>query len=218
MGTTHQIGGFAAGMGATVAGLPAMAADPGAGVVAAGAAVLSSKMPDVDLAWADGPNHRSFTHSLVVAGGGLAVGAYALASGLQASAAGGQMWGLPVTLFAGLIWGLLAGYLSHLVLDSLTSKGIPLVNPGGKVVGFRVLDTDGPGEALFVALLAAGLIAAGIALGVAAIPAVGGGILVMAYFKAAERYIGERKAERYALLAALAIVAVLVYAVFFAGS
>lgn len=76
--------------------------------------VLGGLVPDV-LEPALHPNHRSFCHS--VSGGGL------LAGGAGVASRNIQL-GEELTFYAGLF---VLGYISHLLLDSTTPKGVPLL-------------------------------------------------------------------------------------------
>lgn len=146
-GPTHMVGAAAAGVGvaaATGAGVPETAA------LVAGA-LLADRVPDQDRHISSGPNHRSLTHSLLFAGGlavvvGVFIGTVSTTTdpGLRAAVAA---FGL----------GIPAGYLAHLLLDSLTPKRVWLLLPGGPRFGAGFIDTGGIGEGLvFVALCVLG--------------------------------------------------------------
>lgn len=94
-------------------------------------AVIGSFIPDVD--YKLGLKHRGITHTLL---------ALAITTGLFSL----YSWKL------GLLWGL--NYSTHLLLDSLTITGIPLLFPlSKKCYGFKLICT-GKSEDLFICLLA----------------------------------------------------------------
>lgn len=95
---------------------------------------LGGRLPDL-LEPATNPDHRAIFHSLTVGGGGNAL-AFSKLPQLQADlrerarqcTAAGDDWGaLGLNILAGLIAGLAAGYVSHLVLDSTTPKSLPIL-------------------------------------------------------------------------------------------
>ncbi|MDP9474357.1 MAG: metal-dependent hydrolase [Actinomycetota bacterium] len=151
-GATHQAGALlAAGLYAQAVGLsPALTA-----VTAAGAFV-AARGPDVDSSpESEDPkrryDHRGYPHSLVFAGGGvlaLALWAVALlgypasdlARDLPLSAALVAVSEGPPAPLAGVVAVSFAlGYLSHLLLDALTVKGIWLLSPGGRRLAFPLV-------------------------------------------------------------------------------
>lgn len=159
--------------GAALAGaLVALAAevDPlGAGVIVVGA-LACAMIPDWDRALDTGPNHRSITHSLVFAGG-FAVLTAVLAVATFGFAGAGEIGGAVPDLRGFLFEtppggqaapylgtfavGGAAGYVSHLLLDSLTGKRIWLLFPGGPRFGLGIFRTGTLGEAAFALLLVA---------------------------------------------------------------
>lgn len=109
--------------------------------------LVGSRMPDLLEPASLGPNHRQVAHS-VVALGGLAsfLGTKALQSQAFCRAEASRalqeaschepgcwhrLWlelvALVFTILAGLIGGATVGYISHLVLDSGTPSGLPLL-------------------------------------------------------------------------------------------
>lgn len=156
-----MIGGAAAGLAAAaLAGLSFPEA-----LTMSAAAVCASKLPDVDLKWSKGPNHRSFTHSLILGAVLLAASIFSKGWLDGISPSGG---GLPEDLqwlaaapgtFA---VGAGVGYLSHLVLDAMTPKGIPLVLPRGPELHLAYVPTGTFREtrvSVFLVLAAAALLA-----------------------------------------------------------
>ncbi len=147
LGKTHVIGAVATGAATGAAfGLPISHT-----VAMAGASAVTAKLPDLDRLVNKGPNHRSLTHSAMMAGGGVAGLAYYVCSRLPDSLLG---WGFIVPA---VVWGLAVGYLSHLILDSFTSKKVPLLFPGGARVGMGVVKTGTTGESAFLALAIVGV-------------------------------------------------------------
>ena len=102
--------------------------------------VAGGAMPDI-LEPADNPNHRAFAHSVLVGGGLAALGIklsgnlrgaarlenVPLVHGLPTNAAGCAMI---LHFLSGVILGMAVGYASHIVLDALTPKGVPLAVRG----------------------------------------------------------------------------------------
>lgn len=165
---THLTGAALAGAGLSLA---AGLAPLGTALVVAGSLAFAM-VPDWDRALDSGPDHRSLTHSLVFAGGAVvlaAVAAVAVFGFAGAGAAQGVAAGVEGLLlrdpsplaeaFGPLVGafsvGGAAGYVSHLLLDSMTGKRIWLLFPGGPRFGLPVLNTGGLGEWLFLLLLAA---------------------------------------------------------------
>lgn len=106
--------------------------------------VVGSMLPDM-IEPATSPSHRGAFHSLLAAGGLTAAAAadwsarcHKRAAECDAKAAGCQidsperndeeLKALAFRALAGLIIGLIAGYGSHLLLDSATSRSLPLIN------------------------------------------------------------------------------------------
>lgn len=224
MGPTHELGGFTAGLGA--AALLTSEGQVAEGAVLATASVLTSRLPDVDLALGGGPDHRSMTHSLAFAGVPLVVGAFLLLSALGldvtgslsgggiAAVGGGSgeaILGIPLTVHAALVMGLVVGYLSHLVLDSLTPKGIFLLTPDGPRIGLRFIDTDSSGETFFYGLLIVAIAVTALITFPLSLGALVGGVAVIALDKLSDsKYLGGN-AERLALIACLALVGIQIF-------
>lgn len=223
MGPTHELGGFTAGLGA--AALLTAEGQVAEGAVLATASVLTSRVPDVDLALGGGPDHRSMTHSLVFAGGALIAGAYFLLTalginvlaaftggGIRAPGASGEaILGIPLTVHAALVMGLVVGYLSHLLLDSMTPKGIFLLTPDGPRVGLRFIDTDSAAETFFYGLLVVAIAAIAILTFPVSLGALVGGAAVIVLDKLSDSKYFRGNAERIALFAALALVGVQIF-------
>lgn len=162
---THLTGGALAGAGLALgAGLEPL----GAALVIAGS-LGCAMVPDWDRALDKGPDHRSLTHSLIFAGGFAVLAAVLAVAAFGFAGSGGGPRGEEPPL-SGLISGdpsplapLLgafavggaAGYVSHLLLDSLTGKRIWLLLPGGPRFGLPVFTTGGLGEALLLMVLLA---------------------------------------------------------------
>lgn len=124
-------------------------------------AIAAATAPDVDAKFSflhplrHKYDHRSLPHSLLFGGGGivvLALIAYLWISGLPANAIAPETLGLavfaPGTL-ALLAPGAAVGYLSHLILDAMTVKGIWLGMPRGKRIGLpkkKAIRTGGLAE------------------------------------------------------------------------
>lgn len=116
-GTTHAVAG-------ALAGVTAMLLNKGENIreqdtlIAAGLGTFFGKLPDLLEPSLKNPSHRQFYHSIVM----LAAVGY--------SAKRTYEW-QPKDEFEALIRSILlcagAGYLSHLLLDSLTSKSLPIV-------------------------------------------------------------------------------------------
>ncbi len=141
---THSGVGLAIGLGAGV--LAVQGGDPEYRVIEVAFAGLGGWIggvtPDL-LEPASDPNHRAFFHSLT-AGGGIAavasadwlksIRARADECAARASAApegsdlrrSEELKCLALHCAAGLLIGFLAGYASHLVLDAVTPRGLPV--------------------------------------------------------------------------------------------
>lgn len=159
---THLTGAALAGAGVALgAGLAPL----GSALVIAGA-LGCAMVPDWDRALDTGPDHRSLTHSLVFAGGLVVFAAIMAVAAFGFAGAPGE--GTPVVsgvlledpsplapLLGAFAVGGAAGYVSHLLLDSLTGKRIWLLFPGGPRFGLPVFNTGGLGEALFLVVLVA---------------------------------------------------------------
>ena len=146
---THMVGAAAAGAG--------LAALTGAGLTETlalvGGALAADRIPDQDRFFDDSPKHRSMTHSLVL-GGGAAVAAALLLQAFAASVAVEPGFAAAMTAFG---LGLPAGYLAHLLLDSLTPERIWLLLPGGPRFGPGFMEVGSIGEGVvFLALCGAG--------------------------------------------------------------
>lgn len=141
LGRSHVIGAAAIGVGA--AALTGHA--PAEAVAVGAAATVTAKLPDLDRIVNDGPNHRSLTHSVVLAGGLVVVLAFILAQGMGA-------------LGSAVVFGLAAGYLSHLLLDAMTPKSIPLLWPGGPLFSLGSIATGKLGERVVVWCLVTGAV------------------------------------------------------------
>lgn len=144
---THTAGGVAAGLGVSAA---AGLGPDGALAFTAGA-VATANLPDIDRKWNEGPQHRSYPHSLAYGGGAVllfSLVAYALlvsflpVRGLSSSAMFGTM--LAGTPLAGAFGasslalaapGTAVGYLTHLALDCTTKTGVWLAAPRGRRFG-----------------------------------------------------------------------------------
>ena len=118
-GPTHDIGAAAAAAAVAYAGELGLV---GGGCVIA-VAYMTSCLPDRDRHYEQAWGRRSATHSVAL---GL-FGAWALVSVVPYEASLGPALG-PLAYAAA--WGLVVGWLSHLVLDALTVEGVPLLLPG----------------------------------------------------------------------------------------
>lgn len=132
---------FAAAAAAWALGAPVAAAP----ALALGAAA-TAKLPDIDREVNSGPNHRSVTHSAVIAGlPALATGLFAgnLVSALMPAVLGDVpvVGALAAELLRYLLVGAAVGYLSHLLLDALTPKRIPLLVGGSPRFGFPLVNS-----------------------------------------------------------------------------
>lgn len=145
LGKTHVIGAAAAGAGTAAA----MGLSAGHAAAMAGGAAVTAKLPDIDRMINSGPNHRSLTHSMILAGGGVLALAYYFCSLLPATLMG-MGFIVPVV-----VWGLAIGYVSHLVLDSCTSKKVPLFLPGGMKFGIGLVKTGTATERVFMVVMVA---------------------------------------------------------------
>ena len=172
-GATHEAGALLA------AGLYAQAADlsPALTVVTAAGAFFAARRPDMDSApGSEDPkaryDHRGYPHSLVFAGGGvlvLALWAVAifghpapdLARGLPLpEALVALSEGPPAPLVGVAAVGFALGYLSHLLLDALTTKGIWLSSPGGRRLAFPLVKEGRVPEPLVSLLITLALLPA----------------------------------------------------------
>lgn len=151
---THTAGAALAGAGvALAAGLSVFEA----GVLVLGA-LATAMVPDWDRVLDSGPNHRSVTHSLIFAGGFVvALAAFSVATfgfaGGGSTIRGFLLEGSARSMLASLLGtfavGGAVGYISHLLLDSLTGKRIWLLFPGGPRFGLPLFITGEFGETLF---------------------------------------------------------------------
>ncbi|MGF1473179.1 MAG: metal-dependent hydrolase [Rubrobacteraceae bacterium] len=169
-GATHQAGALlAAGLYAQVMGLsPALAVTTAAGAFAA------ARLPDIDAPRdPEDPrcyDHRRGPHSLLLAGGGvllvalLAVAAFGypptrLGEGEHLFYTLVQLYqGSTGKLAAVVAVGATLGYLSHLLLDLFTTKGIWLLRPGGLRLALPVVRKGGLPEPLVLITFAFALI------------------------------------------------------------
>lgn len=98
--------------------------------------MLVAHVPDMDQSMARGPHHRGILHSVVL--GVLLFGAvYFFSYELRSH----SPWNW-------IVYGAMIGYLSHLLLDSLTPAGIPLLLRHGPTVGLRMISTGSLGDRL----------------------------------------------------------------------
>lgn len=153
LGRSHVIGAAACGVAA--AAITGHA--PEEAVVVGGAAILTAKLPDVDRVINSGPNHRSLTHSVVLAGGLVVALAFVLSQGAG-------------PLASAVLFGLAVGYLSHLALDAMTAASVPLLWFGGPRLSLGSIATGKLGERVVVWLLVAATV-------VVALGAYGAGII-----------------------------------------
>lgn len=129
-GPAHMAAGLCSGIGAA-----AVAGAPLAGAVAATVGALAaSKLPDIDREGDASYNHRSVTHSALLAVPALIVAAYLLPFE--------ELPGAAAALAPMAAMGFIAGYASHLLLDALTIKRIPLLLKRGPRVGISVVNTN----------------------------------------------------------------------------
>ena len=143
-GATHQAGALlTAGLYAQTLGL-----SPALTVATAIGAFITARLPDVDAARdPEGPrryDHRRLPHSLVFAGGGVLLAALLAVATLGyppadlaydqplPSALSTLYEADPKGLVAVVTVGGALGYLSHLLFDAFTTKGIWLMQPGGR--------------------------------------------------------------------------------------
>lgn len=146
LGRSHVIGAAACGVAA--AAITGHA--PVEAVAVGAAATLTAKLPDIDRVVNDGPNHRSLTHSVVLAGGLVVALVFVLSQGAGA-------------LGSAVLFGLAAGYLSHLALDAMTAASVPLLWPGGPKLSLGSIATGKIGERMVVWLLVAAAVAVALA-------------------------------------------------------
>lgn len=119
-GRVHQIAAFAAGC-AIAAHAQSQGRGPMLGVLLSGGwSALATKLPDL-LEPAEHPNHRQFLHSAIF---GLLVGKLTYEGYCWVPANDRERVWRELILLGG------GAYLLHLVLDSITPRGIPLL---GKV-------------------------------------------------------------------------------------
>lgn len=146
-GATHQAGALlAAGFYAQALGF-----SPALTVVTAAGAFAAACLPDTGYDPEAGDpgryEHRGLPHSLVLAGGLVCLAALVAVAlfGYPALDAGGDgplvqavvslSGSDPEGLVAVAAVGAALGYVSHLLLDGLTTKGIWLMSPGGRRIG-----------------------------------------------------------------------------------
>lgn len=140
-GRTHLAAGMCAAVGAA-----AIAGGGPVGVVAAALGGLSgATLPDIDRRRDATYNHRSITHSALLAVPALVVAGYALPyDALPAPLAGMvRLW----------VIGFVAAYASHLALDAVTIKRIPLFLKRGPRFGVSLVNTKRTGGKLFQAVV-----------------------------------------------------------------
>lgn len=114
-GFTHSVVGGLSGLGVVLAEQDAL--PPINPLLATSVGVAFAKLPDI-LEPATNPHHRQFCHSLVV----LAAIGYGVKKVYDWKPQGrtGEFWRV-MALCAGV------GYISHLVLDGLTPRSLPLI-------------------------------------------------------------------------------------------
>lgn len=151
-GPTHHAGAILAGVGASVA----LGLDPAGAIALTAGSAAAAMAPDVDRRSNPGPNHRALPHSLIFAGGGVTVLAV-LASLYLSSTAGHELLAPLAQAQTTLLTpgnlslvplGVAAGYLSHLLLDSMTPARIFLLHPGGRRIGLGRVKVGGGVEHL----------------------------------------------------------------------
>ena len=95
--------------------------------------VLGARLPDT-LEPATNPHHRQAAHAVVVTAGAWAIlvpklrdleGRCRVYAAQMDSVA--PLWALGARLLAGILRGLLPGYVSHMALDATTPMGLPLL-------------------------------------------------------------------------------------------
>lgn len=129
-GPAHLAAGLCCGVAAA-----AVAGAPVAGALSAAAGGLAaSKLPDIDREGDSSYNHRSLTHSALVAVPALIAAAYMLPYEHLPAA-------LAVLVRMAAV-GFVAGYASHLLLDAVTIKRIPLFTKHGPRIGVSVVNTN----------------------------------------------------------------------------
>ena len=118
-----------------------------------GLAVAGSLLPDIDHpeSWV-GRRSRPFSSVLAATFGHRGVTHSAVAivalSVLLARAGHGQAWAVAVT----------TGYLSHLLADMLTPRGLRLAWPLRRTWGYPLCKTGSPAEAIITLLLSCGIV------------------------------------------------------------
>ncbi len=129
-GPAHLAAGLCSGVGAAaVAGAPVTGA-----LAAAAGGLAASKLPDIDREGDSSYNHRSLTHSAALAVPALVVAAYLLPYE--------QIPGALAMVARLAALGFIAGYASHLLLDAVTIKRIPLFTKHGPKIGISVVNTN----------------------------------------------------------------------------
>ena len=158
---THMIG--AAATAVTVAAATELGLVE-TGILVAGA-LVADRIPDQDRHLDNSYDHRSVTHSMLVAGGLVVLAALWTVGNF--GFAGQNLQALaddPGPLVGVFSVGAATGYLTHLVLDSMTPKRVWLLLPGGPKFGLILVGrTGGLGEWVVFFGLAA-LFGAGLAL------------------------------------------------------
>lgn len=133
----HDLLGVLAGVGVTYASARLNGRDPSPFELMGGglSGALGARLPDT-FEPAIHPHHRQFAHSVTFAS---ATGATVGRAGLriqeklaQAAQVADEPWkGALLSFLAGLSAGATPGYISHLVADATTPKGIPLLGKLG---------------------------------------------------------------------------------------
>lgn len=124
---------MAAGLCCGVVAAAVAGATVGGALAAAAGSLAASKLPDIDREGDSSYNHRSLTHSAVLAVPALVCVAYILPYE--------QLPGVIAVLAKMVAVGFVAGYASHLVLDAITPKRIPLLGKHGPRVGLSLVNT-----------------------------------------------------------------------------
>lgn len=167
---THVIGAAAAAVCVAAFG-PKELGLVETGFLAAGA-LAADRVPDQDRRFDTSYDHRSATHSVVLAGGlSLLVAYWAVAvfgfAGSDLQALANNPWPLAGTFAVGGA----VGYLTHLALDSMTPKRVWLLLPGGPKFGLILVGRSGGLGEWLVFFALAGLFGAALVSHAGVIPA-----------------------------------------------